>query len=340
MNDDNDMLDAEILNDLPPESDQTTTPPVGLAEPKPSALVAAETDALLDVLNKRLHAYERVLAAAIHATLPTDWVNMSGKAYLQSSGAEKVGVRFGVSAYDFHESRDDYEDEAGPYYVYTFKATVEFGGQIIESIGTCSSRDKFFGRAHGKMKPMHEVDVTNIKKKAYTNCYGNGVRRLLALNNIPWATLEQHLRGAKRIQQVDYKSQASKAVGPQNPTPNKTCPVEETQTGSTSPRVEQTKSQAGSVVNRTTTTARTLKKKSPSRPFWRYQTATGADMLLVKEGAHFKRTYLENLKFGESIRSPGTYGQPYSQELFDKLEKDYVAIEAFLQEEKRDGMNK
>lgn len=262
-------------------------------------------DALSLKIDQRSYAYERLLAAAIAATKPTDWVNMGGKAYLQSSGAEKVGVRFGVSAYGFKEQREDFEDDAGKYYLYTITGTVSFGDQTIECVGTCSSRDKFFGTRNGKLKPTSEIDVANIKKKAYTNCYGNGVRRLLALNNITWDVLQGKIRNIDKAPSYDFDKK---------PAPQQIAPPQQAQV---------------SVPPEKTTPTPTPKQTSKTRgnmPFWFYEGDRGG-MILCIAGRHYPKEYLTNLDFVESAKKPGTYYVNFTQSIWDKLEKDYQEFE-------------
>ena len=149
----------------------------------------SEVDAL-QIIEQRNALFQRVMSVAIAATSAHDWVDMGGKPYLQSSGAEKVARRFGVRIFDVVCDREDLDDESGRYYLYTVTGKAAMGERdIIEAIGTCSSRDKFFGRAQGKNKLIQDVDIANIKKKAYTNFTVNAITRILGLRNMTWDDL-------------------------------------------------------------------------------------------------------------------------------------------------------
>lgn len=146
----------------------------------------------LDIIEIRNKAFDKILSVAISATGAADWVDMQGKPYLQASGAEKVARRFGTKWSNTKVEREDLEDESGKYYIYTVMGRSTFGdSETIEAIGTCSSRDKFFGREGGKLKKIQDVDLPNIKKKAYTNFIVNAVTRLLGLRNLTWEELEE-----------------------------------------------------------------------------------------------------------------------------------------------------
>ena len=76
---------------------------------------------------------------------------------------------------------------------------MEIGGRVVEwldffpgtdadynietsEIGTCSSRDDFFGKKGGEFKPISEVDATDIKKKSFTNWANRIIKKLLGLS--------------------------------------------------------------------------------------------------------------------------------------------------------------
>ena len=180
----------------------------------------------LDIIDKRSAIFEKVLAVAVNATNSNDWKDMGGKPYLESSGCEKAARRFGVSIYDVTIEREDLNDDNGRYYLYTVMGKASLGNESIESIGTCSSRDKFFatniewftnkdGERKSKKtnKPIQDVDIANIKKKAYTNFMGNAVRKLLGLNNMTWEMLEKYGIGkGGSVTKVAFDKGASKAA--------------------------------------------------------------------------------------------------------------------------------
>lgn len=123
-----------------------------------------------------------------------DWVDMQGKPYLQSSGAEKVARPFGVSWKLEKPIKETISDEKGSYYMYSCKGQFTLGGKTIEVIGTCSQKDKFFGRDKNSetgLKPASEIDETNIIKKSTTNCIAKGIATILGIRNLKWEELEQ-----------------------------------------------------------------------------------------------------------------------------------------------------
>lgn len=162
----------------------------------------------LEIIERRNKLWEKVMAVAIKSTSTSDWIDQDGKPWLQGSGSEKVARRFGVRIFDIEQVREDLEDDRGKYYLYTTMGKVSLPGvqDIIEVIGTCSSRDKFLGTNNdeSKYRKYEDVDVGNIKKKSYTNFVGNGITRLLGLRNLTWEDLGKYGISSKGKTKVSY----------------------------------------------------------------------------------------------------------------------------------------
>lgn len=170
----------------------------------------------LEIIESRNKLFDRVMEVAIRSTSQGDWVDQAGKPYLQGSGAEKVARRFGVKLFDIVIDREDHDDDNGKYCIYTTTGKVSLGNSpydVIESIGTCSSRDKFFGRANGRNKDLKDVDLTNIKKKSYTNFIVNAVTRLLGLRNLSWDDLSKYGISRDGKTKVTYMDKSAAAMG-------------------------------------------------------------------------------------------------------------------------------
>ena len=236
----------------------------------------------LDIIEIRNKAFEKVLSVAISATGAADWVDMQGKPYLQGSGAEKVARRFGIRWFDAEIQREDLEDESGKYYIYTVMGKSSFGDrEIIEAIGTCSSRDKFFGREGGKLKKIQDVDLPNIKKKAYTNFIVNAVTRLLGLRNLTWEELEKF--GIRK----SGKTAVRFATKTETPTSTKTSEIK-------SP-------------------------SKPYWTF--DDEKSGKVFLFAKVGKHFSEEFLTSNGFKETSKKNGNYYTESTEKLYDILAK-------------------
>lgn len=176
---------------------------------------AVPADAIVAIANtamERVEAMRRLKAAALAITNSNDWVDENGKPYLLVSGAEKIARLFGISWRIEGPIRDEQPDR---HYTYTYKGEFSLHGATIEAIGMRSSRDTFFTTRYRDGKRIElspdEVDATNVKMSAYTNCIGNGITRLLGLRNLTWDDLR--LAGITVAAQVSYQQPPQKRGG-------------------------------------------------------------------------------------------------------------------------------
>lgn len=165
-------------------------------------------DLLVAQAEKRVLALKKILGVAVTRTTSKDWVDQQGHPYLTASGAEKIAPVFGVKMDEPKAEREDREDDAGKYYLYTFTARFFWGGGSLYAIGTCSSRDKFFAwdSKEQTYKALSEVDENNIKKAAYSNLLVNGVTRVLGIRNLEWKDLEGYGISREGAAHVEYKN--------------------------------------------------------------------------------------------------------------------------------------
>lgn len=165
-----------------------------------------DIEAVIQKAEKQVKVLEKVLAIAIKRTTHYDWVDQQGKPYLMASGAEKIMPLFGVNLTDISYEKSVSSDENGQYYLYKYKGTFFWKGGSIEAIGTCSSRDKFFGWDSRKKayKLFAEIDESNIMKAAYSNMIVNGVTRLLGIRNLTWEQLERFGIDREKVAQIEY----------------------------------------------------------------------------------------------------------------------------------------
>jgi hypothetical protein len=159
-------------------------------------------DEVVRLMEKMSDVVTRARIIALKGTSPEDWTDQGGKPYLTISGSNKVKNIFGVSVTDNSWQKTNMEDDNGKYYVVSFSATFSWKLGSTTMTGTCSSRDKFFG----KDKPLEAVDFTNVLKKAETNCYGRGIKALLGITNLTWDSLREITGwGSESVAKVEYR---------------------------------------------------------------------------------------------------------------------------------------
>ena len=164
-------------------------------------------------IERNIEFFKKVQQIALKLTRPEDWINIGGSPYLMDRGAEKIGIAFGVDISDVKLSMEWNEDEQGRYYTFVAsgKAYSKKLGRYVEDIGVCSQRDKFFGLADGKLLPMANVDMANIRRKAVTNLYSRLIKRVTGLMGVIWEDLEKAGITKDATQKVDFKSGRKKA---------------------------------------------------------------------------------------------------------------------------------
>lgn len=167
----------------------------------------SNVDDIIAIAERRMAKHQKLIDLSLKITNAQDWINQQGKPYLTASGAEKIGRLWGVSVRNVRREKTMTEDEKGSFYFYEYRGTFELGNgvDLIEAVGTCSQKDEFFAMAYGELKPLSEIEETNILKSAYSNMMVNGITRLLGLRNL---TMDQ-LKGAGidvgKITRVEYE---------------------------------------------------------------------------------------------------------------------------------------
>lgn len=158
--------------------------------------ITADTDDIIAAAERRINNLQKVISLALKITNQHDWVDFSGRPFLNASGTQKVARLFGVCWKDLRTDKVVSSDEKGQFYFYKTTGLFNLKGKndYVEATGTCSSKDKFFGSIGGVEKPLSEIDETNILKASITNCISNGITSLLGLKNLTW---EQVTGGAE-----------------------------------------------------------------------------------------------------------------------------------------------
>ena len=172
----------------------------------------------LELIEKRIDKYRKLMMLIPKLTYQQDWVDFQGKPYLASPGAERLMSRLGISMYDLKGWEEVLPDG---HKIFYYTATFEFGRVKLTAMGTCSTKDQFFqvryewhttpdGKKEKKkiLLPVDDIDVGNVKKAAYSNLIVNGVTRVLGMRNLTWEQLEAI--GFKRDKAASVKFKTKK----------------------------------------------------------------------------------------------------------------------------------
>jgi len=164
-------------------------------------------DALLDMAEKApkiAAAMRKIQLASIAATNPQDWVDQSGKPYLQSSGSEKTAALWGIS---WQIMKQEKTTKADSYIWSTFlRIMAPRMGRTIEILGTRSSNDPFFGKSGGNIVPVEQIDEAAVRKSSYTNALARGVQIILGLRNLTWEELNANGINKKGVASIPRTS--------------------------------------------------------------------------------------------------------------------------------------
>lgn len=162
------------------------------------------TDDIIAAAQRRIEKIDQIKTLALKSTNNYDWVDQDGKPYLLASGSEKIARLFGISWKILKREKIMTEDEKEKFYIYEYTGEFSMKNDKLEAIGTCSQRDKFFAKVKGNLKPLSEIDETNIMKAAYSNMVSNGITRLLGIRNLTWDQLKQSGIDDKNITKISY----------------------------------------------------------------------------------------------------------------------------------------
>jgi len=158
-----------------------------------------------------LELMDKIRKASIRLTNNLDWSNQGGKPYLEKSGCDKIASAFGVKVFDITFVKEKISDDKGDYIIYSCHGKGRWNNHETEETGTCSTRDDFFGKgttADGQKgwKPLSEVDLTDIMKKAQTNLSNRLIKKLIGLS-FSWEEIKE-LSGdkisAETVLKVDF----------------------------------------------------------------------------------------------------------------------------------------
>ena len=144
-----------------------------------------------------LKAFDRIRKIAITLTNTTDWLDQSGKPYLEAAGCAKIASAFGVQTQDVKCEKENVEDEKGSYVRYRVTGRGNWHTTQATEVGSASSRDDFFvkrskwvdGVKQDITLPQTEVDLGDVEKKAFTNFMNRLIKRLIGLS-FSWEDIE------------------------------------------------------------------------------------------------------------------------------------------------------
>ena len=170
---------------------------------------------LADNIEKIIQSQNKIRIGVLKLAQPGDWMLFGDgdkkKAEIGFAGANRIGATLGVSFKNWKAEKIKDSDELGEWYRWEFTCDASFRNTEIRVYGRASSRDKFFGKAYGKLKPLHEVKEDDIKCAAMRAAKKEGVRDLLGLHHMDPDFLAKNGIVLSAAGGHEFKSQEAKA---------------------------------------------------------------------------------------------------------------------------------
>jgi len=202
--------DAEVLDGPEPEE-------------AGSELTLDQMAAVIQVSN-RLEEYakamDRVVGVIIKRAYPGDFVvhakegdpDDKKRANIGAAAAERIAAFLGIKESNWRDRGKEWSEDR-KHYTYSYEADFTFASRTIHAVGRAGTRDRFFGKEHGKWKPLEEVQEDHIRTAAFRACRKEGVRAILGLRAIPGSKLRELGFDLGKLVYAGFES-GSKAIDP------------------------------------------------------------------------------------------------------------------------------
>jgi len=161
---------------------------------------------IVENAEKQMQLIKRIKELSIKLTNEDDWVDESGQPYLEISGATKIRTFFGINIKDVSYETLRLNDKKGEYILIIAKGVASWRGNEVAEVGTASTRDQFFAKSKGVEKPLEEIDLNDIIKKAVTNLHNRLIKKILGLY-FSWDDLRNAGLNIEKIKKVEYKKE-------------------------------------------------------------------------------------------------------------------------------------
>ncbi|HEA21471.1 MAG TPA: hypothetical protein ENH87_11185 [Pricia antarctica] len=153
---------------------------------------------LADNIQRVIDAHNKIRMALLRLAQPGDWIVFSDdkdkskeKAELGFAGAMRIGSTLGVNFTNWSSEKENGTDDNGEWYRWNFECDASYKSRIVRVYGRAASKDKFFGKAYGKFKPLHDIDEGNIKMAGRRGAMKEGIKVLFGLHRMNPTELEK-----------------------------------------------------------------------------------------------------------------------------------------------------
>ena len=164
-------------------------------------------------IDRLVIAQRKIREGIYKIALPGDWVVFGSDgdskkapedevANLSYGGCTRIVNTLRTSVTNRSElQRIPHKDEKGDWYEYRQSADFSWNGILIKGVmGVVSTRDKFFGKAYGKIKDVWDVQEHWVARACHRAVIKEGVKLIFGLHQIPVKDLKAagvHIEDAK-----------------------------------------------------------------------------------------------------------------------------------------------
>lgn len=173
---------------IPADSPKTEIAPISSAMGNPEDLAT--------FLERASKVADRIMAARAaiiqKMTYPQDWVVFgagdAAKACLSAAGAIRLAVNGNfpiVFEDDVEYTKEEFVDEIGKGYRYTYSGHAKMGQMRVHAVGAYSTRDLLLGKTKEGFRDIKDINEAYIQKAAHTYFKSNAIKDLLGLKGLP-----------------------------------------------------------------------------------------------------------------------------------------------------------
>jgi hypothetical protein len=154
-----------------------------------------EVDDFIARVERRNMAIEKITNAALKRLMPTDFVDFSGKPYLQGVAAERLKKYFGIQVTDVEripaKGYDVVEEDTAVRLRVTYQANYRLGDMVQVGVGVRDTHNKFLCKTGDDYKELADINLPNLDQSARTAMERDGISRLLGMRGLTWEYLKE-----------------------------------------------------------------------------------------------------------------------------------------------------
>lgn len=193
-------------------SGQEQRPTAMVVAPETAGALGIITDELVRSAGEQAVKLRELQDALLGAVRPGGVTRMGDKPYFEDATIQTWRLLVGIEFPEERYETEEVSDSKGKFTRFICHKKAVWGGKTFATIGTSSTRDKFFAEVGGQPRHEDDIDQNNLRKKASTNAEHRLVMKLLGMGAIEWEDLKKHGFRPDDRRTVSYGSKAQQAA--------------------------------------------------------------------------------------------------------------------------------